>query len=83
MRLPYDDTNLTDGVHNDGTTNMDETGAPASGTFGANDGDFARSWTVNTPDANEDFKTIAVRVRWWDKNYDTERDVILRGGKGL
>ena len=82
VRLPYADTNLDVGSHDDGTTNLDETGAPAAGAFGADDGDFARSWDVAIPDSNEQFKTIAVRVRWWDKNYDTERDVVLRGGRG-
>ena len=25
---------------------------------------------------------LGLSVRWWDKNYDMERDVVLRGGKG-
>lgn len=82
VRLAYNDTNLDAGGHDDGTTNMDETGTPTAGVFGADDGNFARSWDVAIPDANEQFKTIAVRVRWWDKNYNTERDVVLRGGRG-
>jgi hypothetical protein len=84
LRLPYDHTDLDTANTHEEATNIDATGAAVSGSgFGDDDGNYARSWDVLQPDSGEDFKTIAVRVRWWDKNYDLERDVVLRGGKGL
>lgn len=81
-RLPYDDPLLTIGNHNDGANNLDETGsAVGTSNFGDNDGLYARSWSVNEPVGGLGFKTILVRVRWWDKSYRLERDVVLTGGK--
>lgn len=82
VRLQYDDANLDVGTHNEGVNNVDETGTATAAAFGADDGSYARSWDVAIPDANEEFKTIAVTVLWWDGNYDTWRDVVLNGGKG-
>jgi len=84
LRLPYDNAALDVGNHEEGVYNVDQTGAAVTtSNFGDDDGLYARSWDVQRPDSSEDFKTIAVRVRWWDKNYDLERSVVLRGGKGL
>ena len=83
VRLDYDDTTLNAGTHPEGSYNINEIGDDVTtSTYGASDGLYARSWDVVVPDASEDFKTIAVQVRWWDKNYDSWREVVLRGGKG-
>ncbi len=81
MQQPYDHAELAVGAHEE-TLNIDSAGALQTGhTFNANDGLFARSWTVATPVSGVGFKSIVVRVRWWDLNYKREGAIEVRGGR--
>jgi type II secretory pathway pseudopilin PulG len=82
VRLPYDDSALSAGTHDDGTLNLDATGAPVTGSdIGDDDGYYERKWTVATPVSGVGLKSITVRVRWWDKVKKRWRQVELAGGR--
>ncbi len=89
VRLPYDQADLAlnaedctscdqCATHEDGTKNLKSDGT-AAGNYFSDDGWFARCWNVEEPIAN--FKTIAVRARWWDHNYKRSREVVMQGGR--
>jgi Tfp pilus assembly protein PilV len=85
---PYDHADLAIGSHVDGANNLGPAGTPfdpkgiATGAYNSDDGWFARSWVVTEVTANS-FKTIVVRVRWYDKVAKLERSITLAGGKSI
>lgn len=93
MLQRYDAPALTAGVHNE-TTNLGAVGTAynatggAAGTFNADDGTFARSWSVADTDINatnpgNDLKTITVTVRWYDGALHVARRVTVVGAKSF
>ena len=93
-RLSPTDALLSAGTHDDGAKNLGPTGSPytpdgtPTGDFGANDGWFARSWTVTERDVDptapgNDFKEIEVQVSWYDGSVKRRRSVSVVGGVGL
>jgi prepilin-type N-terminal cleavage/methylation domain-containing protein len=93
MMQRYDAAALTAGTHNEATsigplgTPYNATGG-AAGSFTANDGTFARSWTVTESDVNtqnpgNDLKTITVQVRWYDPALRSSRRGLVVGGKSF
>jgi Tfp pilus assembly protein PilV len=93
MMQRYSSSALTVGVHNE-TTNIGGLGTPynvtggAAGAFNADDGTFARAWTVTESDVNttnpgNDLKTITVQVRWYDAALRGARRVVVVGGKSF
>jgi len=86
---PYDHADLTTGTtHVEGAKNLGPSGLAfdpqgnATGAYNSNDGWFARSWDVTEVVAGS-FKTIVVRVRWYDKVAKRDRFVTLAGGKSI
>ncbi len=85
-RLPFDASALAAGSFNE-ATNLDFTGSGGAGVaFGAKDGSFARSWTieektVDPGSAVVDFKQITVQVTWYDGVLKRTRHVMLVGGR--
>jgi type II secretory pathway pseudopilin PulG len=79
---------LVDGTHQEGggANNIGPAGTPytsdgsSTGSFGATDGWFERSWTIVTDPALA-YKTITVTVRWYDHPAKRWRSVSLVGGK--
>lgn len=93
--LPYDhaDLSVAGSPHQDGDKNLGPTGEPKkpdgsdTGTFGSNDGWFARSWTVTEADANSDgtadLKIIRVDARWYDAMNKQDRTVSLAAARSM